>query len=67
MDKYTKLKVASWQENKTYSFSWNGYHESFTAYMYFQRGTGFLFYVREDGVPRAFPNNCHVYIKDINN
>ncbi len=59
---YTDLKNANWKPYTEYSFSYNKNTECFKAHMYFQEGTGFLFYVKGDGVPRSFSSNIRYYI-----
>ena len=59
---YIDLKQASWKPYLEYSFSYNKLTESFKAYMYFQEGTGFLFYVKSDGIPREFSSSTRYYI-----
>lgn len=65
-NKYIFLKEALWHPYVIYSISFNGIDESFKAYMYYQDGTGKLFYVKEnDTEPKSFSGSNKVYIKVI--
>jgi len=66
MENWTNLRNEFPKEYQRVSVSVNGYHESFKGYMYTQQGTGYLFFIKDNGDYWQPKSNHHTYWKNLN-